>query len=166
MPAEGCGCSVAGQQAQSSPLRIRACSKPPACCRSVHGMAQPNCNLHLTCPWGLPPLSPACPLRSMGKHHLCDPEGKTLDEFSKCYKEKKHGPADAVHGCRAPGAAGGRGEGAGGGVGAGQEARVHDVQPARRRLAQAPQVSGPPAAASDCASARSDVCLPTSIGLL
>lgn len=33
----------------------------------------------------------------MGKHHLCDPEGKTLDEFSKCYREKKHGPLDAVH---------------------------------------------------------------------
>lgn len=78
-------------------MRIRACSKPPACCRSVHGMARPSCNLQSKCLWGLSALSPACPLRSMGKHHLCDPEGKTLDEFSKCYKEKKHGPLDAVH---------------------------------------------------------------------
>lgn len=33
----------------------------------------------------------------MGKHHLCNPDDKTLEEFNKCYHEKKHGPLDAVH---------------------------------------------------------------------
>ena len=37
------------------------------------------------------------PVCRLGKHHLCNPEGKTLEEFNKCYSEKKHGPLDAVH---------------------------------------------------------------------
>lgn len=42
-------------------------------------------------------LSAPAPARSMGKHHLCNPDDKTLEEFNKCYHEKKHGPLDAVH---------------------------------------------------------------------
>lgn len=61
--------------------------------RAWHGTSK----LQLCCDGASSSLLLRMLLCRMGKHHLCNPEGKTLAEFNKCYNEKKHGPLDAVH---------------------------------------------------------------------